>query len=182
MLQAVLASSAELRPIAQNPASSSRQPVALRRRVDLQPPYLPSAAKTANRASRRPSSRPRRRTADLPRRCGRTTTTLLRRNLPKILSLPQQPQQFIGSRAVEMWTTLKKRCPHCPQPQQMQCQPGTHINQDSAAPHRIPEATSSASAEPGHPQILPRRQTQTWQVGTVGYFYQQLTADKGCAP
>src|SRR5262252_9338746 len=56
-----------------------------------------------------------------------------------------------------MWTTLKKRCPHCPQPQQMQCQPGTHINQDSAAPHRIPEATSSASAEPGHPQILPRR-------------------------
>jgi hypothetical protein len=26
-----------------------------------------------------------------------------------------------------------------------------------AAPHLIPEATSSASAEPGHPQILLRR-------------------------
>ena len=31
-----------------------------------------------------------------------------------------------------MWTTLKKRCPHCPQPQQMQCQPGTHIDQGTA--------------------------------------------------
>src|SRR5215471_8932780 len=101
MLQAVLAPSAELRPIAQNPAPASRQPVALGRRLDLQPPKVPSAAKTANRASRRPSSRPRRRTADLPRRCGRTTTTLLRRNLPKILSLPQRPQQLIGSRAVD---------------------------------------------------------------------------------
>src|SRR6516225_8054671 len=55
-----------------------------------------------------------------------------RDNLWLILSLPQRPQQLIGSRPVDMWTTLKKRCPHCPQPQQMQCQPGTHIDQGTA--------------------------------------------------
>src|SRR6516164_9895055 len=55
-----------------------------------------------------------------------------RDNLWLILSLPQRPQQLIGSRPVDMWTTLKKRCPHCPQPQQMQCQPVTHIDQGTA--------------------------------------------------
>jgi hypothetical protein len=36
---------------------------------------------------------------------------------------------------------------------------GTHIDQEQrrASLHLIPEATSSASAEPGHPQILPSR-------------------------
>src|SRR6516225_5069476 len=103
MLQAVLASSAEPRPIAQIPAPASRQPVA----------HSISSSTTAT-AHRQPA-------------CGHVDNA--EEALP---TLPTAPTNAMPTR-------------------------DTYRPRNSAGPHLIPEATSSTSAEPGHPQILPGR-------------------------
>ena len=59
---------------------------------------------------------------------------------------------------MDMWTTPKKRCPHAHSPNKCNAKEGHISTKEQRRAHLTPEATSSASAEPGHPQILLRRQ------------------------
>ena len=91
-----------------------------------------------------------------PRR-RRRSAALFRCHLPKVLSLPQGPQQFIESRAVDIWTTPKKRCPHAHSPNKCkcQCQPRDNLDQEAAPP--FPSSVTSLTTA-SCPQIPPRRQ------------------------
>src|SRR6516165_8424685 len=51
-----------------------------------------------------------------------------------------------------MWTTPKKRCPHAHSPNKCNAKEGHISTKEQRRAHLTPEATSSASAEPGHPQ------------------------------
>jgi len=50
----------------------------------------------------------------------------------KVPSLPHRPRQSIDSQAVDMWTTLKKRSPHAHSHNKCKCQARSDIDQEAA--------------------------------------------------